>query len=273
MLRAFRDSYERRPVSEDLEKRLDISTDTSERETERLLRERESKESVTEEQIRILRSVADLRKISKITRREVTSLQDLKKSDYRTIVRALFFADSMRLRSDNRPLCIRSEYEYGWQRSSKCANGKMYYLLSYEIAMIDIDGSASGLDSSLTEMSEQLGMNFHLYRTFEGFHVFVTDRKIDHRSGLASLLSERLGGDIYYVMFSLRNGFKVRLNRKSGRGEGRPAEKVKFIGLESREDPSIVSYLSLHDRLIDHHTKSEEPYPNLADLGEIENGI
>lgn len=113
--------------------------------------------------------------------------------------------------------------------------------------MIDID---STLDISHLEFKLQYyGLTARIYRTYKGYHLFITSHPIYHKSDLAWELMDNLNCDLYYMFFSYLNGFKVRLNPKSRDDEQIAAEYI--ITIESvPEDPHLLQLLGLHDSLI-----------------------
>lgn len=199
--------------------------------------------------------------LQQILKRKVEFIDDITVADYQRVMSVKGKGGDLFLKTINHPLVIKSEYEYGWQESSMCANGRFYYILSYNIMMIDLDDLPSGEQSTLGAIEVitiKQDLSCRVYKTFNGYHVFITSTRIDHRSELVEKINTAYGGDIYYRLFSERVGFKTRLNKKLGRDD-MVATYVGAYGNE-KEDDSILDYLKIHDTLVEHHSHSEEPY-------------
>lgn len=180
----------------------------------------------------------------------------------------------------NHPIISTDEYEYGWQESNKCPDGKLYYIVYYDFLMVDIDNSelltelhstnifmtdpslteksilslSSPLMSLLTEKLSQLGLTGRLYKTYNGYHIFITSRPFNHKSHETKIIMNSLNCDLFYIAFSFLNGFKVRLNVKLRDDETIAAEYIGIIGTVP-EDPKLLYLLELHDRYIEQHKK------------------
>jgi len=132
------------------------------------------------------------------------------------------------------PLISRDEFEYGWQESDKFADDKMYYLKFYNMMMLDVDTS-DGSELILGKLLNQLktiNMKFRIYKTYNGYHVFIISELIKYNHPELLDLTKRLGGDIYYALFANKTGFKVRLNSKLGRKENYIARYVCEVGIK-----------------------------------------
>ena len=195
--------------------------------------------------------------LNSILMREVKYLDEITQQDYQKVMQIIHNPLSLPIMSMNHPLKITEEWEYGKQESDKCANGMLYYLLSYDVMMIDVDNKNVDLDYISTVVQE-LGVTVRVYKTYAGWHIFITSRKVYHRSGLVVNYTSKFKGDIYYRVFSQKFGFKIRLNKKLGREEN-VAEYVDKYG-DCEEIPDILEFLEIHDKLTQHHNTSETEY-------------
>lgn len=156
----------------------------------------------------------------------------------------------------NHPTISTSTYEYGWQESNKCPEGKLYYIVYYDLLMVDIDSVAININT-ITECLNILKLTGRLYRTYNGYHIFITSQPINHKSSEAKYIMEALQCDLFYITFSYLNGFKVRLNPKLRDDEIVAAEYIATIGNgNENEDPQLVTLLLLHDDYILQHKKT-----------------
>lgn len=119
-------------------------------------------------------------------------------------------------KANETPVKATSSYEFGWQTSDLCANGKMAYMKFYNICMVDYD--SKDLKSLLLKLEPYSDtMSFSIYETYAGYHVYVTSHYIDHRNAFHFMIV--LGCDIWYAQFCLRYGFNIRLSKKLNRDE------------------------------------------------------
>lgn len=128
------------------------------------------------------------------------------------------------------------DYEYGWQESSLCLEGKLYYLKFYDFLMLDYD------KLTLAEVMQKLEpfmkeYRFRIYQTYAGYHVYLISHRINHRH--AKEFMHQLDCDFFYTKFVYNNGFKIRLTKK----EGRPEEFLEKFCLEVGDGPEDVGCL------------------------------
>lgn len=150
----------------------------------------------------------------------------------------------------NHPIKICQDYEYGWQECPKCPDNKLYYLVFYDFLMADIDGVIN-IDE-LTNNLLSLCLTARLYRTYNGYHIFITSQFINHKSRNAKFIMDTFNCDLFYNAFSFLNGFKVRLNPKIRDDEYIAAEYIQTIGNEP-ENIKLLNLLLIHDKYILQH--------------------
>jgi hypothetical protein len=189
--------------------------------------------------------------VKEILKREVV-IEEMTRFDLSRVMNVLQNRHQLAPKVYNHPISSNIEYEYGWQESDKCPDGRMYYLVYYNLLMIDIDGS---IDISEFEIKVQsLNLTGRLYRTYNGYHFFVTSDPIYHKSPKAQSIMSKLGCDIYYIAFSHLNGYKVRLNPKHREDEKIAATFIQIVGLQP-EDTSLVELIQLHDNYLIKHQR------------------
>jgi len=154
----------------------------------------------------------------------------------------------------NHPIISNESYEYGWQESDKCPNGKMYYITFYDFLMVDIDDINLNI-SHLNDMMIELGFVGRLYRTYNGYHLFLTSHSFYHKSKETKEIMLLLGCDLFYITFSYLNGFKIRLNPKIRDEEYIAAEYHSIIGPYQNipENTQLLHFLSIHDKYLQYH--------------------
>ena len=199
--------------------------------------------------------------LKSILQRDIKYINEITVSEYQKIMNITNNSQKMYLKSLNHPLVIRPGWEYGQQESDKCANALMYYLVSYDVMMIDVDSNVEDSASYLNNVekkAKELKLSVRVYKTYAGYHIFITSTKVYRSNEFVKSYSSEFKGDIYYRIFSEKFGFKVRLNKKLGRTDLVSKYLCKYGDMD--EDPNILEYLQLHDKLIEHHNESEEPY-------------
>jgi hypothetical protein len=114
------------------------------------------------------------------------------------------------------PLENTIDYEYGYNDSPLCEDGKLYYLKFYELLVLDYDGIP--LDEVLNRLQEKkYDCLFYIYQTAGGYHVYLVSELIHHRSAIEFMKS--LKCDYMYIKYAYTNGFKIRLSKKLNRDE------------------------------------------------------
>ena len=160
--------------------------------------------------------------LRKILKKPELQYQDLTAFHYR-----LLMTNKFQFKSVDHPIENTVDYEFGWQTSPLCPDGKMYYLKFYDLMMIDFDGlTLDELKVRLTALQEQY--TFKVYKTYNGFHAYVVSTLINHRNG--QQLMNALDCDFFYIKFAWSNGYKIRLTPKLGREEPFIEQYVCTIG-------------------------------------------
>jgi len=147
-----------------------------------------------------------------------------------------------------RPLISNDDWEFGWQYSKLCKDNKMYYLKFYDLMMLDFD-SINNLDELLIRLKE-FNFRFRIYKSHNGYHVFITSTKIRYNSQLVLELSTLLKADRYYSCFVYKTGFKVRLSKKLNRDEDKLYTYLMDTNIEIKENKECIELIKIHDKYI-----------------------
>lgn len=200
--------------------------------------------------------------ICQILRRQIQYVSEITYQEYQTLMNV---ADSPRrlwISSQNHPVKMTTNWEYGWQKSDVCRDGKLWYLKSHIYFMADIDtGESLGdIKTRLYSLAAEYMLTFRLYKTYAGYHVHLTSHTMNADSERSSELMSLLKGDIWYSIYSQRCGYKIRLSPKLR--DGKTDEVGKYIATIGKEPelPVVLTYLDLMSEFIFWHENSNEPW-------------
>ncbi len=143
------------------------------------------------------------------------------------------------------PIICEEEWEYGWQESELCENGRLEYLKFYNMMMIDIDNQSEKEMISLLKKFKT--MRFRIYKTFNGYHVFIVSTMINYGDLKVMEITRILKGDLFYVMFAAKTGFKVRLTKKLNRNEEKICQYLYDIGT-CQYNETCKKLINVHDK-------------------------
>jgi len=186
-------------------------------------------------------------------------VQSLSKKD----ITELTFKDAERLLNSpdkftpwirEHPIIIEEEWEYGWQESSKFMDNKMMYLKFYNMLMLDLDLIKITEKDLINILKSHRQYRFRLYKTYNGYHVFITSELINYRDQIIFNLTRELKADIHYTLFAYKTGFKIRLNAKKDRNEPFVSKYITDIGLIPMHD-MCKKLIKIHDSFFDHGDK------------------
>lgn len=193
-----------------------------------------------------------LKEISKLLNKEINDYEDLRYRDYKIITQSL---DKFPLKSNDHPIITNCLYEYGIQHYKEIQNkdpifkdNKMKYLKFYDLMMIDLDGDVD-LDL-VKEKISKLELTFALYKTYNGYHLFLLSKMCNHYDKTSMDIMKYLGSDEYYRRFVYKNGYKIRLTPKLGREEPFVAKFIEIIGDKNKIIPQLKQLLDIHDNYI-----------------------
>jgi hypothetical protein len=184
-------------------------------------------------------------------RRPIKTWEELSIRDYKFLMKS---PDRFHLVPKDHPLDIQSAYEFGWQESDYCHDGKMYYLKFYEFMMMDFDSITR--DNLVDRLSKYPEMVFRLYQTHNGFHVFVMSQPFPHFHQTSYEFMTSLGCDHFYILFAYKFGYKIRLSPKKDRDEQFLASYLETIGDPKMIDPTCNKLIEIHDDYVQRFTKN-----------------
>jgi hypothetical protein len=86
-------------------------------------------------------------------------------------------------------------------------------------ALSSVSTDKDELLESIKTLLKQFPYTFYIYETFNGFHGYLVSKNFDYYSWDTLKLLKQLRCDKYYIGFTRKIGFTVRLNKKLNRNE------------------------------------------------------
>ena len=172
--------------------------------------------------------------LSEILNKEIKNLDDLNRSDFFKILNNEkynfnYCLKNFNLKREDKVIISKPSYEYGYQVSKLCRDNRMYYLKFYNLMLLDYDDL--DLETIKKNIANFFGDSkkycFYIYKTSRGFHLYYMSDAISYLNIATCYLMKHLGCDPWYILFSHKNGFKIRLSPKKDRDEIR---SESFIG-------------------------------------------
>lgn len=168
----------------------------------------------------------DFSELSTILGREINHQNDITRGDYYRLVNNpkynfTYCLSHFNIRCKDTIIKTSSDYELGYQDSELCQDNKLYYLKFYDFMMIDYDNiDLDEIKQYLTSCFNNINaVCFYIYKTYKGYHLYYMSKPLNHTCRVTCHLMKRLNCDLWYILFSHKNGFKIRLSKKKGRGE------------------------------------------------------
>jgi len=168
----------------------------------------------------------NFQELSTILKKPINSINDINRKDYFILVNNPNYNFSYCLSHFNlkcKDIVITSQldYEYGYQVTDICENDKLYYIKFYNLLTLDYDNIS--LDEIKQLLEEHFPNNdnvvFYIYQTYAGYHLYYMTNPLSHTDPISCHFMKTLKCDLWYILFSHKNGFKIRLSKKKGRGE------------------------------------------------------
>ncbi len=170
-----------------------------------------------------------LEQITKFLKKTIKNYKDISIYDFNKFINKnpnSNFKNSIKncnLKRDCKILEWDDYYEYGIQTISK--SFEMKYIKSYDILCIDYD--SNNLENLLKYLNrcikilayDSLTPLFRIYKTFSGYHIFIVSQIIPYNSDLAIKIGHILHSDKWYMLFSYKHGYCIRLTPKQNRNE------------------------------------------------------
>lgn len=116
-------------------------------------------------------------------------------------------------------------------------NTNMHYICYKDIVMFDID------DQKLEDISLKSNDSYLIYKSNNGFHIFLTNRRIDYDSDECINYMIDMKTDIKYIICTHLRGYSVRLNKK------KETETIYELVHEHNKhlaDKDIVDLINIH---------------------------
>ena len=196
----------------------------------------------------------NLDKLSIFLDKKITSLTDITRMDYYKINNSpeYNFINSLKmfnLKTHDYIIESKIDYEYGYQTSELCEMNRLYYIKFYEFLVLDYDNIRLSEIEDLLKcyFTDTKGVCFHIYKTYRGYHLYLMSDTMSHDCLITSYLMKALKCDLWYILFSYRNGFKIRLSKKKDRNEANIETFVKSWGTakihnKCQEYRNIIDY-------------------------------
>jgi hypothetical protein len=189
----------------------------------------------TNNQIKLLQMInINLDDISKFLKREIKNFEELTAYDINKLLNKnpeINLKNALKKINPSRD-CIIYEwddgYEYGLQKID--SKNSMVYMKFYDLLVIDYDHKdLETLQLSLNQTTLLLGNDvlYRIYETYKGYHIILVSHLCPYNSDLTMQLSYILNSDRWYMLFSRKHGYCIRLSCKKDRNE---TQTHKLIG-------------------------------------------
>jgi len=184
--------------------------------------------------------------------KDITSSGNVKNYSYTTdseFLRLLYISLTNFLMKPQRLMVDNSQYYVACDTYTKT-----YYICYKHLLMCDIDFYKDNFGNVINDAeicdyvdaySKQHNLTFRVYRSRNGFHVFLTSKRMDCKSEESYRIMSDLKCDFYYILYSKIRGWSVRLNKKDQEvGDSLYKFEGKY-GTEP-EDIHLVALVDLH---------------------------
>lgn len=205
-----------------------------------------NRQPATTQQIALIKSLFSLEEIHDRFNSSIHEYEDL--NNYH-VKRLLAKPHKFNLNPKDHPIESTIDYEYGYQESSLCQDNKMYYLKFYDFMMLDYDNITY---DELIQILEPYAKSylFAIYQTHNGYHVFLMSALYNHRTHNSTKLMTLFKCDYFYIMFSFKNGYKIRLSPKIGRNEECIFKFLTLYGNSELKNEKCDELCKIHDTYI-----------------------
>lgn len=216
----------------------------------KLLTEIDKLTKLSSHQSKLIKQLLTLDQVNEFLKKEYTTLDQVSFYDYKKLIYnnpTFSFQGLMIKKLPHNPFEVLEysmNHEFGFQQA-KCCGEKMLYIKFYDMLILDID------DLSLNDLIDLFGLfpklRYRVYKTFKGFHVFITNMPLRYSSDDSIQLARLLHCDLYYLLFCKHNGNIIRLSPKVGRCEAKTHEYLCDIHDQLPMDPHCEELVSLFD--------------------------
>ena len=199
----------------------------------------------------ILSNKLDFQEITKVLKKPIDSIDQLTRVDYYRLsthpkYNFSFCLNHFNLINQDHVIESNPYYEHGYQSSDLSKDNKLYYLKFYDFMMIDYDKISLDEIISILEnhYRDEDQVLFYIYKTYNGYHLYFMSFLCNHNDRSTCFTMKNLKCDLWYILFSYKNGFKIRLSKKLHRNEGVVQEFVQSWG-NGQPDPSCLEYITI----------------------------
>lgn len=209
--------------------------------------------------LKILTNHLSLEEISTILKRPLINYQEITRKDYFLISqnpkynfnKCLEKFKNIGYGQKDTVLYQCPDYEHGIQNSELCQDGKMGYLKFYDLLTLDYDGwTLTEITDLLTTLfKDPKKVSFAIYQTFNGYHLYYLTKPTNHLEVTTCQFMKTLKCDLWYIMFSHRNGFRIRLSPKINRPETYVERFCQYWG-QGEKHPTCLHYLDILNRYL-----------------------
>lgn len=216
---------------------------------------------LSEKQNAWLRSIFgdDMSVISKLCKREITDydqlfINDIKRlTKYNPSFNFHKFVMNFKMRCNDQAIDCGDGYEYGKQHSEYGVDGWMYYIKFNYLMMLDYD-DCEDIQPHISKLLQACpSFILRIYKTYNGYHVFIMSHEFDHYSIQNVLFMNSMGCDPWYAAFAYKNGYRIRLSKKKDRDETYIHQFVDEVC-----GPEATERLAINDELINRMEKLTE---------------
>lgn len=116
------------------------------------------------------------------------------------------------------------DYIIGKQIHQYNDNIIIYNLLSFKNLLVldwDIKDNISKIDllDKIKKLLSNTQLTFLIYETYNGYHAYCISKEFDYKSHLTTKFMNSLECDKFYISYTRKVGFVIRLNKKQDRNE------------------------------------------------------
>ena len=195
-----------------------------------------------------------LNELQRIFHQQFTDYSQLTKGQIKSLLKT---PKKFKFVMEDYPQVLDSNYEYGIQKTTGADCGFIVYLKFYELLMIDIDidqdiddedslQEVIDLLSTGPSIDDQCQMTWALYKTPRGYHAFLMTLPIAYNNPLANKIMKHYNCDHFYRLSTFKNGFRVRLSKKSD-DEKFISKFIKIVGNHEFISDKCAKLLKIHD--------------------------
>jgi hypothetical protein len=216
--------------SDALNRKLESIGDVVYSDVGKLITSLKKKIRINNKQIEFVKKVVpDISELSRLCKRNINSYGDVSIWEMHMITKYNpnfnfeRFLDNFKLKINQSILEANEDWEYGKQMAYKTNTDSIYFMKFNQMVMLDFDNiDLEGVLEKLNiikNIEGEEGTLFRIYQTYNGYHVFIISHVIEYYSLKTAYLMKLLGCDPWYIAFSYKYGFRVRLSIKEKRDE------------------------------------------------------